>query len=136
MLLNAKYAKCGSVIRIIRISILRISADLDPRPNQTRPEPDSSVGSNRRMSTIRSLPSYTEPGRSPGLWDELSIYAAFTKRETLFRHVSSSDFPENLSRHLNQQPVGSVRLGHLTKRKVPIRKNTEKSKFDQFLRDL
>ena len=72
--------KCGS-----DTSILRISADLDPRRDQTRPEPDSSVGSNRRMSTIRSLPSYTEPGgEARVLSDELSIYAAaFTKRETL-----------------------------------------------------
>jgi len=119
--------KCGS-----DTSILRISADLGPTPNQTRPELDSSVGSNRRMSTIRSLPSYTEPGRSPGLSDELSIYAAFTKRETLFRHVSSSDFPENLSQRLNQQPAGPVCLRHL-KKKSPDSKNIEKSKFDQFL---
>jgi len=75
------------------------------------------------MSTIRSLPSYTKPGRSPGLSVELSIYATFAERETLFRHVSSSDFPGNLNQRLNQRPAEPVRLGLvLTKRESRTRK--------------
>lgn len=80
------------------------------------------------MSTIRSLPSYTEPGRSPSLSVELSIYATFTKREILVRHVSSSDFPENLNQHLNQRSAKPARLGHLLTKKKPKLVKTQKNR--------
>lgn len=101
-------------MEVFLVSLCILSSS-ERRPNQTRPDP--SVGSNRQMSTIRSLPSYTEPRRSPSLSVELSIYATFTERKILFRFVSSSDFPGNLNQRLNQRPPKPVRLGHLlTKR--------------------